>query len=112
MKRKSEERIKDILHNIEQILKASKNKTLTDFENDFILVAAVIRWLEVIGEASKYVSKDIKNKYSDIPWKEMAGMRDVAIHDYADIKIDRIFYTVKKDIPPLKEKMEKIILQS
>lgn len=110
MKRDSKERILDISYNIDQILKASDNKTLADFENDFVLVSAIIRWLEIIGEASKYIAKDIKDKYPQIPWKEMAGMRDVAIHDYADIKVDRIYNTVKKDIPLLKQQIEKIEL--
>lgn len=110
MKRDSKERILDISFNIDQILKASKGKTLADFENDFVLVSAIIRWLEIIGEASKYIAKDIKDKYPQIPWKEMAGMRDVAIHDYADIKVDRIYNTVKKDIPLLKQQIEKIEL--
>lgn len=110
MKRDSKERILDISFNIDQILKASKGKTLADFENDFVLVSAIIRWLEIIGEASKYIAKDIKDRYPQIPWKEMAGMRDVAIHDYADIKVDRIYNTVKKDIPLLKQQIEKIEL--
>lgn len=110
MKRDSKERILDISYNINQILKASDNKTLADFENDFVLVSAIIRWLEIIGEASKYIAKNIKDKYPQIPWKEMAGMRDVAIHDYADIKVNRIYNTVKKDIPLLKQQIEKIEL--
>lgn len=110
MKRDSKERILDISYYINQILKASDNKTLADFENDFVLVSAIIRWLEIIGEASKYIAKNIKDKYPQIPWKEMAGMRDVAIHDYADIKVNRIYNTVKKDIPLLKQQIEKIEL--
>jgi uncharacterized protein with HEPN domain len=110
MKRDSKERILDISYNVNQILKASSGKTLADFEKDFVLVSAIIRGLEIIGEALKYIAKDIKDKYPQIPWKEMAGMRDVAIHDYADIKVDRIYNTVKKDTPLLKQQIEKIEL--
>ncbi|PIZ64233.1 hypothetical protein CO051_04350 [Candidatus Roizmanbacteria bacterium CG_4_9_14_0_2_um_filter_39_13] len=61
-----------------------------------------------ILEATKYVPMDIREKYSEIPWKKMAGMRDVAIHDYADLNILRVWKTIQKDIPLLKKQIDKI----
>lgn len=111
MKRSTPQRIQDIKEQIEFILKATKNVNETKFYEDFVLQAAVIRWLEVIGEAAKYVPNDIKNKHPDIPWKQMAGMRDVGIHDYASLEYDQIWKTVTRDIPVLKKKIDEISLE-
>ena len=70
----------------------------------------MIRWLKIIGEATKYVPTSLKEQYPNIPWRQMAGMRDVAIHDYADLKIERIFNTIQNDIPRLKEQIDAIKL--
>lgn len=66
------------------------------------------RWLEIIGEAAKYIPDDIKIKYSNIPWREMAGMRDIAAHDYDDINTEEIWNIIKNDIPTLKKQIDAI----
>ncbi len=62
----------------------------------------VIRNLEVIGEATKRLSGQVRQSYPDVPWKQMAGMRDVLIHDYLRINLKRVWQTVEQDIPILK----------
>lgn len=75
MKRKSDLRIKDIKEYVDKILVATKNITEEEFIKDIVLQLAVIRWLEIIGEAAKYVPAEIKEKYTNLPWREMAAMR-------------------------------------
>ena len=108
MKRIEGLRIQDIIEAIESINRATKGKTEREFCDDEVLTSAVIRWLEIIGEAAKYVPLNIKQENPDVPWKEMAAMRDVAIHDYADLIPEEIWKTVTKDIPVLRDQIKKI----
>ncbi|MFA5770195.1 MAG: DUF86 domain-containing protein [Patescibacteria group bacterium] len=110
MKREDNLRIQDIIDAVEHITIATKGKTEDEFCEDEILQAAVVRWLEVIGEAAKYAPKKIKQEHPEIPWKEMAAMRDVAIHDYADLIPKEIWKTVINDIPLLYNQIKKISL--
>ena len=80
-----------------------------DFFVDRKTQDAVIRNLEVIGEASKKLDTTYKNKFPDIPWSSMAGMRDVLIHDYEGIDKLLLWDTVQKDLPVLKIQLEKIL---
>jgi len=73
------------------------------------LQAAIVRFIEIIGEASKYVPDDIKLKHPEIPWRAIAGMRDIVAHDYSDINISEIWNIVKKDIPILKAQIDAIV---
>ena len=107
--------MKDELVYIEHILEAIKkiqDYTLDQSKEQFIhsdlLVDAVIRNIEIIGEASKKVSKNLQHAYFDIPWKEMAGMRDKLIHDYMGVDTEVIWQTIVEDLPILKEKLSKI----
>lgn len=109
MKREDNLRVADIVDAIDRIVKATKGKNRDEFCNDDVLQAAVIRWLEVIGEAAKHIPTQIKKEHPEIPWKEMAAMRDVAIHDYADLIPDEIWETVTKDIPLLHKNIKKIV---
>ena len=77
--------LKDISESIESIEKFVEGMTQEQFENDDKTSSAVIRKFEIIGEASKFIPEVIRNKYSEIPWKEMAGMRDKLIHAYSEI---------------------------
>ncbi|MEN4029505.1 MAG: DUF86 domain-containing protein [Methanobacterium sp.] len=61
--------------------------------------------LEIIGEAVKNIPQEIKDKYVEIPWKQIAGMRDILIHQYSSVKLERVWIVVKRDIPDLKGKI-------
>lgn len=76
------------------------------FMNSKLIQAAVIRNLEVIGEATKRVSKDMRNLHPEIPWKKMSGLRDVLIHDYMSVDIDLVWNVVIKDLPVLKRQLQ------
>lgn len=80
-----------------------------DFASDEEKQDAVIRKIEVTGEATKRLSTELRKKYDHIPWRAIAGMRDKLIHDYFDVDIDTVWETVKSDIPDLIFEIQLII---
>lgn len=81
----------------------------TAFYQSRLIQAAVIRNLEVIGEATKHISDDLRQQYTHIPWKQMAGLRDVLIHDYMGVDLEIVWNVVDKNLPAVKEQIEEII---
>lgn len=98
----------DILESIEKIERYIKDYDFQAFSKDDALQDSVIRRLEIIGEAVKRLSSPLKEKNSHIPWKEIAGMRDVLIHEYAGILLERVWKVAKTDISKLKKEIKKI----
>jgi uncharacterized protein with HEPN domain len=75
--------------------------TYEEFVEDPKTVDAVLRNFEVIGEAAKNVPDDIRQEYDDVPWSEMAGMRDKLIHGYATVELQIIWTTIQEEVPAL-----------
>lgn len=109
IQRTYEDYFEDILEAIIDISNFVDDFTFNEFTNDKKTINAVIRSLEIIGEASKKVSQEIKENNQNIPWKEMAGMRDKMIHGYFDLDLVTIWETVQNDIPPLKPLFENLL---
>ena len=80
-----------------------------DFINDETLKRAVVRSLEIIGEASKKIPADFKIKWSSVNWKNMAGMRDRLIHDYVGVNYSIVWDVVRNKIPELSQEIGKVI---
>lgn len=70
---------------------------------------AVIRNLEVMGEASRHISPSLQEQYPQVPWKEIAAFRNVAIHAYWNINLERVIQIIEQDLPPLKIQIEEIL---
>lgn len=85
------------------------NVSYTDFIGDEEKQDAIIRKIEVAGEATKKISNELRQQHKHLPWRAMAGMRDKLIHDYFDIDLDTIWETVRVDIPTLIPEIQKII---
>ena len=108
MKREFKHYVLDIVDSIEKIEKFTKGMRLQDFEKDDKTVFAVIRALEIIGEAVKRIPASVKNKYKQVPWKKMAGMRDKLIHEYFGVNTKVVWQTVREDIPSISSLMKQI----
>ena len=85
-----------ILESIDLVEEYSKDKTIQDFIESKSLQDMIIRRIEIIGEAIKYLPEDIKESNPDIPWKKIAGMRDVLIHQYFGVDIEATWDVVDK----------------
>jgi uncharacterized protein with HEPN domain len=100
--------IDHIIDCIRKIQEFSKGLTLKEFSKNELVQDAIIRNIEIIGEASKKISSDTKKTYFEIPWKEITGMRDKLIHDYLGVDTKVVWKTIKEDIPTLKRLLKKI----
>ena len=102
--------LKHILKECEFILSAvTPNATKNDLLEDETLKRAVVRSLEVVGEASKKITADVKLKWNTIQWKSMAGMRDRLIHDYMGTDYSIVWNVVRNDIPELSKQVAEVI---
>lgn len=101
--------LEDILQAIEKIEIYTKDLSYDEFCSNSMVVDAVIRNFEVIGEAIKNISKEIQEKYTSVEWKEAAGFRDVLIHDYFGIDLEAIWDTIKINIPSFKKHMTEVL---
>jgi len=101
--------IEHILHSIERIDKYIAGKNHKSFISDFITQDAVVRQLEIIGEATKRVSDDLRKSNPQVPWSDMSGMRDILIHDYIDVDIDIVWKTATESIQTLKKLLDNLV---
>lgn len=101
--------IKHMLESIDLIEQYTTNVSKEKFLSSPQLQDAVIRRLEIIGEAAKKVSVQTRRKHPAVPWKAMAGMRDVLIHEYFGVDMDLVWNTVKDDLPKAKKQLIEII---
>jgi uncharacterized protein with HEPN domain len=101
--------VEDILDAMEKAEMLLEHASYDQFEADFRINFAVIRALEIVGEATKRLPEDLREQYAEIPWKSMAGMRDRIIHGYDNVDLEIVWDVVKKDVPRLKPKIRQIL---
>lgn len=104
--------LKHIKKECDYLLKYSKKLSEEDFYKDETLQRAFTRCLEIIGEASKRVNLDFRNKYPMIPFKEMAGMRDKIIHYYEGVDYSIVWVTIINKIPEIHFQIEQILKEN
>jgi uncharacterized protein with HEPN domain len=100
--------VEHILDCIRKINEFSEGLSFKEFSCNELVQDAIIRNIEIIGEASKKISSNTKQIYFEIPWKEIAGMRDKLIHDYLGVDVEVVWRTIKEDIPILERQIREI----
>ena len=103
------ERLQDILEAIERLDKYT-NQGKTVFEQQELIQTWVIYHLQIIGEAARATSQELKARYPEIPWQDASDLRNLIIHEYFRVNLDIIWDIVQNDIPPLKRQIESILL--
>ncbi len=104
--------VRDMLEGAEKALEFVRGMGYDEFASDDKTQFAVIRALEIMGEAAKKVPKDFRETYSTIPWREIAGTRDKLIHDYIGVNLSVVWRTLQDDLPPLIEQLESVLNDS
>ncbi len=100
--------LEHILESIRKIEDFVNGITKFEFDQSILIQDAVIRNIEIIGEATKKISKQFTQSHPEIPWQDMAGMRDKLIHDYLDVDLEVVWKTVESDLPLLKELIQNL----
>jgi uncharacterized protein with HEPN domain len=107
-KRGDQEFISDIKEAMERIKKYTTGMSYEMFLQDTKTQDAVVRNIEIIGEAAKHLSTDFRKKYTHVDWKKIAGMRDKIIHFYFGVKWDIVWAVIKDKIPTFSEQIDSI----
>jgi uncharacterized protein with HEPN domain len=102
--------VADILESIRLIEQYARGVSREDFMANTQVQDAVLRRLEIIGEAVKGIGDDVRSRYPTIPWKQIAGLRDVLIHTYFGVTLERIWKVIEDDLPEL-NKMLSVVYQ-
>ena len=110
-KRKDVDLLNDILESINRISSYTDKLSYDEFLNDYKSQDAVIKNLEILGEAVKLLSPDFKKNNPDLPWKDISGTRDKLIHDYFGVNIDIVWDIIKNELPSIKNKILEILHQ-
>ena len=108
-KRGDEELLRDIQEAIKRILDYTKNSGYQKFARDIKTQDAVIRNLEIIGEASKNISKSLTNQYTQMAWDDLARVRDKLIHHYFGVNLDIVWNIIEDSLPEIAVQIEKIL---
>jgi uncharacterized protein with HEPN domain len=101
--------LEDILLAVNKIEKYTVGLSLDTLAGNDIVIDAVVRNFEIIGEAVKHLPGTLKEKHSDVEWKEAAGFRDILIHDYFGIDLEAVWDTIRNNIPPFKKKISRVL---
>ena len=107
--KKDEAYLKHILDEISRVEKFTEGVTKEGFFENVEKQYAVLRGLEIIGEATKNLSKELKVKHPEIPWKDIAGMRDKLIHEYFGVNLELVWVTIRDKLPELKKQIIEIL---
>lgn len=108
-KREYKDYLTDIIQAMEMVEKFTKGLDFQDFKSDEKTIFAVLRALEVIGEAVKKIPKSVKSEYEQMPWRKMAGMRDKLIHEYFGVNIKVVWKTIKEDLPKVRPLIKEVL---
>jgi uncharacterized protein with HEPN domain len=105
-------RLRHMLDHAKEAVALIAGKYKTELQNDRVLELALIRLVDIVGDASAKVSSTTQKKFTSIPWRQVIGMRNRLIHGYASVDLDVLWDTIEVDLPPLVDALEKILGQN
>jgi uncharacterized protein with HEPN domain len=108
-KREYRDYLHDILDAVNDVASFVEGMSFEQFAKDRKTLNAVVRSIEIIGEAAKNIPVDMREKHGNLPWKKMTGMRDKVIHAYFGVNTKTLWNTVKNDLPPLRQLVQKML---
>jgi uncharacterized protein with HEPN domain len=98
----------DMLLAIRRIVKFTDGMSEAEFKNDEKTQSAVLREITVLGEAARLISSETESSHAEIPWRQIAGMRNRLIHEYFNVRLDAVWEVIVSDIPALMKRLEAI----
>jgi uncharacterized protein with HEPN domain len=109
MAKRDRQRIADMLAAAQKAIAFTHEKSRPDLDEDEILTLALVRLLEIVGEAARYVPDEIKSSFPDVSWREIAGTRNRLIHGYFAVDLDVVWSIIESDLPILVQQLERIL---
>lgn len=104
-------RIEDILECIARINGYTSGMTFESFQENQLVIDAVVRNLEIIGEAANHIPAEFQQRYPELPWLEMRGIRNLLIHEYFGVSVEIVWRTVRENLPPVATRLENLLTQ-
>jgi uncharacterized protein with HEPN domain len=102
-------RLKHMLEAAQKAVYFTQDRSRGDLDADEVLALALVRLLEIVGEAARNISDSVKEKYPAVPWKPIAGTRDRLVHGYFDVDLDIVWQIITADLPRLTSSLEQIL---
>ena len=106
--RDDRERLRDILEAIERIERYTA-KGREEFERDELIQTWVVHHIQIIGEAARKLSEEVRSEHDQVPWPAIIAMRNILVHDYFSVDIDEVWSTVERNLPDLKANISSIM---
>ncbi len=106
------EYVEDLARYMNFALQFTEDMDFDEFANDPKTVIAVTKCIEVVGEATKHIPDSFKTKYQEIPWRDMAGMRDKLVHGYFTVDLEIVWHTVTDEFPQILPLIEKALIDA